>query len=71
MCVEVQRVSNMPYSTEIWVIDDSPSQFTVLIDKELITEWGAALLGYALDRHLGARRLDASTVRTTLHAITG
>jgi DNA-binding beta-propeller fold protein YncE len=71
MSVQVLRVSGMPYNTEVWV-DDSPDQFTVYIDKKLITARGAVSLQAVLRSTVRDwQRLDDSAVYRTLRAITG
>lgn len=71
MCLRVQRVSGMPCNVDIWV-DDGLDCFTVYIDKELITERGAAALQRILRTTVtGWSRLDEDTVLRTLRAVTG
>lgn len=71
MCLQVLRVSGMPFNVEVWV-DDSPDCFTVYIDRQLITERGAAALERVLRANVtGWRRLDEETVFRTLRAVTG
>jgi hypothetical protein len=71
MSVRVLAVSGMPCNVEIWV-DDSEGDFTIYIDRALITDRGAKHLEQVLRRHaVGWQRLDHSFVHRTLRAITG
>ncbi|MFI6491283.1 hypothetical protein [Streptomyces sp. NPDC050564] len=61
----------MPYGVEIW-LDDSEGEFTIYVDRALITDRGAKHLQAVLRRHaVGWQRLDHSFVHRALRAITG
>jgi hypothetical protein len=71
MSVRVLPVTGMPYNVEIW-LDDSEDDFTIYIDRALITDRGAKHLEAVLRRHaVGWQRLDRSFVHRALRAITG
>lgn len=71
MSVRVLPVSGMPFNVDIW-LDDSEDDFTIYIDRSLITDRGAMHLERVLRRHAGGwQRLDRSFVHRTLRAITG
>ena len=71
MSVRVLPVTGMPHNVEIW-LDDSDDDFTIYIDRALITDRGAKHLEAVLRRHAaGWQRLDHSLARRTLRAITG
>ncbi|MFR9796565.1 hypothetical protein ACL02U_11775 [Streptomyces sp. MS06] len=60
----------MPFHVDVWVEDHDNGVFTVYIDEDLITERGARALQKVLSSTInGWRRLDSSTVRAALHAI--
>lgn len=71
MCLRVLSVTGMPFNTEIWV-DDRPDCFTVYIDRELMSERGAAALQAILRSTVtGWQRIDQATMLRTLRAVTG
>lgn len=71
MCLRVLRVSGMPYNVDVWV-DDGTDCFTIYIDKELITERGAAALQAMFRTTIkGWRRVDSDSVIRALKAVTG
>jgi hypothetical protein len=56
----------------IWVEDCDDGSFNAYIDKELITEAGAKSLQMILNATpVGQLRLDETTVRRALRAVTG
>ncbi|MCX5137653.1 hypothetical protein OOK06_36910 [Streptomyces sp. NBC_00340] len=62
----------MPYAVQVWVEDCDDGQFNVYVDDGLIQEKGARALQAILNSvQDGWRRLDESTVRRALHAVTG
>lgn len=72
MCVRVVSVSGMPHAVKIWVEDCDDGNFNVYIDKSLISDEGALALQRILNTTItGWKRLDDSTVRTALRAVTG
>lgn len=71
MCLQVLRVSGMPFNVKVWVVDH-PEGFTVYIDKKLISKHGAAALQEIFRSTVtGWRRLDETFVLHTLQAVTG
>ena len=71
MSVRVLPVTGMPENVKVW-FDDSEDDFTIYIDRALITDLGARYLERVLRRHaIGWQRLDRSLVQRTLRAITG
>ena len=72
MNVRVLRVSAMPCSVDVWVEDRDDGAFDIYIDRDLVTERGAAALQRILSTTIaGWRRLDSSHVHAALHAVTG
>lgn len=72
MSVRVLRVSGMPFNVDVWVEDRDDDNFTVYIDRELITEAGAEAWQSIINAVIpGWKRLDDHLVRATLRAVTG
>lgn len=72
MPVRVVSVSGMPHNVKIWVEDCDDGSFNTYIDESLISDEGAFALERILNTTIvGWRRLDNSTVRTVLRAVTG
>jgi hypothetical protein len=62
----------MPYNVRVWVEDCDDGRFNVYIDKDLITDDGAQVLQKVFNSTVtGWKRLDESTVRSALRAVTG
>jgi hypothetical protein len=72
MSVRVLSVSRMPYNVQIWIEDRDDGRVDVHIDDGLITEKGASALEAILNATIvNWKRLDESTVRRALHAVSG
>lgn len=72
MSVRVLSVSRMPYNVQIWIEDRDDGNVDVHIDDGLIQEKGASALQMILNATIvNWKRLDESTVRRALHAVTG
>lgn len=72
MSVRVLSVSGMPCNVQVWVEDRDDGRFNVYIDSSLMQEEGARALQKILNTTIGGwKRLDESTVRCALRAVTG
>jgi len=72
MTVRVLSVSAMPCNVQIWVEDRDDGRFNVYVDRRLLTEEGAQALQEVFNTTItGWQRLDDSTVRAALRAVTG
>ncbi|MFC9285687.1 hypothetical protein [Streptomyces sp. NPDC057052] len=62
----------MPHNVTIWIEDCHDGSFNTYVDKSLISDEGACALEKILNVTIaGWRRLDSSTVRAALRAVTG